>query len=110
TVPNMDYLVTLKFAEPSYSQAGRRIFSVSVNGTTNSVLNSVDVAANAGGQYKPWDTTIPVTVSDGKITIQFLSIADWSSVNRIEIVPASSVEVLPRTATLAQRQIMQFSA
>ena len=49
----MDYLVTLKFAEPSYSQAGGRIFSVSVNGTTNSVLSRVDVAANAGGQYKP---------------------------------------------------------
>jgi hypothetical protein len=36
-VPNMDYLVTLKFAEPMPWNPGDRVFSVSVNGQTNSV-------------------------------------------------------------------------
>jgi hypothetical protein len=106
----MDYLVTLKFVEPYYTNPGDRVFSASVNGTTNSVLSRIDVLANAGGQFKPWDTTIPVTVSDGQITIQLSAITNYSDINAIEIVPASSVEVLPRTATLAVRQMQQFSA
>src|SRR5208283_4211087 len=76
-VPNMGYLVTLKFAEPDggwFFGAGSRVFSVTVNGQTNSVLSQVDVFANSGGQEIPWDTTIPVSVNNGQINISFTGI------------------------------------
>jgi hypothetical protein len=112
-VPNMDYLVTLKFAEPTTSWwgPGSRVFSVAVNGQTNSVLERVDVWANAGGPQIPWDTTIPVSVSNGQITIAFTSINGAAPIiNAIEIVPANSIEVLPETAALSARQTLQFAA
>jgi hypothetical protein len=110
-VPNMDYLVTLKFAEPSPNCGpGCRIFSAAVNGQTNTVLSQVDVAANAQGTNKPWDASIPVSVSNSQITIAFSVVNNAPIINAIEIVPANSVEVVPSTATLAARQILQFSA
>ena len=54
--------MTLKFADPSYAIAGKRIFSASVNGNTTAALQNIDVAASAGGQFKPWDVTVPVSV------------------------------------------------
>jgi RHS repeat-associated protein len=111
-VPNMDYLVTLKFAEPSSGcGSGCRIFSAAVNGQTNSVLERVDVAANAGAPLKPWDAPpFPVSVNNGQITIAFSGINNPPIISAIEIVPASSIEVLPETATLSERQTLQFTA
>src|SRR5207302_5729519 len=105
TVPNMDYLVNLKFAEPSYATSGQRLFMVSVNGTTNSDISSVDVEANAGGQYKPWDApTIPVTVTNGQIVIQLSPIVNAPIINAVEIVAANSV--LPvRSVSATPRQV-----
>jgi hypothetical protein len=109
-VPNMNYLMTLKFADPSYATAGQRVFSVSVNGATSAATSNIDVAANAGGQYKPWDVTVPVTVTAGQITIAFKQQVSSPIINAIEIVAANSVQVLPQTATLAERQMLQFTA
>ncbi|HLK66747.1 MAG TPA: malectin domain-containing carbohydrate-binding protein [Bryobacteraceae bacterium] len=108
-VPNQSYLVTLKFADPQYAAAGQRVFGVTINGTT--VLNNVDVAANAGGQYKPWDTSpIPVTVTNGQINIGFTNNVSLPIVSAIEIVQTNTVEVLPYTPVLAERQTQQFLA
>ena len=109
-VPNMNYVVTLKFADPTYATAGQRVFGVSVNGVTNSALSNVDVAANAGGQYKAWDASIPVSVSNGQINIVFTGSVGMAIINAIEISAANSVEVLPHTANLAERQSLQFAA
>jgi hypothetical protein len=110
-VSNMEYLVTLKFAEPNVTWGpGARIFSVAVNGQTNSALSQVDVSANAGATQKAWDTTIPVSASDGQITIAFSGILRQPIINAIEIVPANSIEVVPETATLSERQSLQFTA
>ncbi len=110
TVPNMDYLVTLYFADPTYGSPNQRLFQVQLNGASNSVLSSVDVAANSGGQYLPWSTTVPVTVTNGQIAIGFTPIRDWPIINAIQIVPAGSIDVEPSTATLSERQTVQFSA
>jgi YD repeat-containing protein len=110
-VSNMDYLVTLKFAEPNATWvAGDRLFSVSVNGATNSVLNQVDVVANAGGAQKPWDTTVPVSVYNSYITIAFTNIRNAAIINAIEIVPPGTVHVTPSTAALYANQTQQFTA
>jgi hypothetical protein len=108
-VPNMDYIVTLKFADPSYTVANKRVFDVIVNGST--VLSRLDVAGNAsahGQQF--WDASIPVHVTTGQITIQFTNVTDNAIVNAVEVVAKDSVEVVPHTAVLAERQSLQLSA
>jgi RHS repeat-associated protein len=112
TVPNMDYLVTLKFAEPNASYGPGRVFSVAVNGETNSVLRRVDVVVNAGGSQKAWDTSIPISVTNNQINIAITGLTQYygAFISAIEIVPAGTIEVLPETATLAERQSLQFTA
>ncbi len=105
SVPNMQYLVTLKFADNYYTSAGERVFDVTINGVD--VLQGVDVVGSTGGRYLPWDATVPVNVTEGQITILFPS---GGIINAIQIVPANSVEVLPSNPSLSAQQILQFSA
>src|SRR5262249_53868338 len=107
-VPNDYYLVTLKFAEPNFANAGQRIFRVSVNGVTNDALLNLDVAARAGGQYKPWDTVSPVAGPNGQISLGFPNLPDNPIINAIEIMPLGGVEVLPTSVNLWQSQTRQF--
>jgi len=105
----------LKFAEPDggwFFGVGSRIFSVAVNGQTNSVLSRVDVFANSGGQEIPWDTTIPVSVSNGQIDIAFTGITPASNpiINAIQIMALGSVELLPSSVNLGSSQTQQFTA
>ena len=104
----MDYVVTLKFADPTATATGQRVFNVVINGQT--VLPNLDVFAKATGQYPRWDATIPVTVTNGNLDIAFNSVAGAPIVNAIEIAPANSVEVIPHAPALGERQNVQFSA
>ena len=86
----------MKFADPE-KVCPASVFGITINGTT--VLPSVDVVANAGGQFKPWDSPqIPVTVTNGQINIGFTNITAQRTgppiVNAIEIVRSASVEVV----------------
>ncbi len=83
--PNGNYTVNLKFAEIYFSTAGSRMFNVSINGTQ--VLTNFDIVAQAGGAFKALDESIPVTVTNGQINIQFTpGEADQPTVNAIEIL------------------------
>jgi uncharacterized protein YkwD len=83
-VPNGTYTVTLKFAEPSMSGPGQRLFNVALNGSA--VLSNFDVFAAAGGAMIALDKSFPVTVSGGQIAIQFSAgSADYPLIDAIEI-------------------------
>lgn len=83
-VPNGNYTVNLKFAEIYFTSAGSRIFNASINGTP--VLTDFDIVAAAGGPLRPIDESFPVTVTNGRITIQFSpGPADQPLVSGIEI-------------------------
>ena len=69
TAPAGTYAVTIKFSENFWTAAGKRLFNVSINGTT--VLSAFDIFAAAGGQYKALDTTFLLTTTGSPITIQF---------------------------------------
>jgi hypothetical protein len=87
TVPNGSYVVTLKFDEPKFTQAGQRIFDVVINGQT--VLSRFDIFAQAGATFQAIDVPIPVSVTTGQITIQFLTdLQNNTRVCGIEIVGA----------------------
>jgi hypothetical protein len=109
-LPNMDYVVTLRFADPTYANAGQRVFSVSVNGVTSPALTNIDIAGTKGGPYKPLDISVPVTVTTGQINLAFNGIVGVPIINAIEIAVATAIDVLPHSVDLAEGQMMQFSA
>jgi len=83
SVPNGNYTVTLKFAEPFFSAAGSRIFNVAINGTQ--VLSNFDITAQAGAAFKALDRSFPVSVTGGSITIAFSSLVNFATVSGIQI-------------------------
>jgi Malectin domain len=82
-VDNGTYGVTLKFAEVYVNGAGQRLFDVKAENKL--VLNDYDVYKEAGGKYVAHDETFQVTVNDGKLDLDFISIVDNAKVNGIEI-------------------------
>ena len=87
SVPNGSYIVNLKFAENSFSQPAQRIFNVVINGQT--VLPNFDIFARAGALFQAVDAAVPVSVSNGQISIQFVSVLRNPRVCAIEILAGS---------------------
>jgi hypothetical protein len=83
-VDNGDYLVTLKFAEIYWLQVGQRVFNVSVEGKV--VVSNLDLVAKVGPKAA-YDVTLPVTVTDGVLTIGFQSVVNNAKVNAIMVEP-----------------------
>jgi hypothetical protein len=83
-VPNGSYNVLLRFAEFYWTQTGQRIFSVAINGTQ--VLTNFDIVAAAGAPLIAIDKAFPVTVTNGLVTIQFITgSVDLPKVSAIEV-------------------------
>ncbi|HEY3309515.1 MAG TPA: malectin domain-containing carbohydrate-binding protein [Desulfuromonadaceae bacterium] len=83
---NGNYSVTLKFSD-WYTAVGKRVFDVKMEGVV--VLSNVDIVAKAG-YLTPYDVTIPVTVTDGLLNIQFVNKIDNAKINAIVIKSAGS--------------------
>ena len=86
-VPNGKYIVKLHFAETfdGISGPGDRVFSFNVSGQD---FKDFDVWVKAGGPNKAYIETIPVTVTDGKVTVTFTPKVENPEINGIEILPA----------------------
>lgn len=78
--------MTLKFAEIYWSQVGQRVFNVSVEGKV--VLSNLDLVAKVGPKAA-YDVTLPVTVTDGVLTIGFQSVVNYAKVSAIRVEPKS---------------------
>jgi len=81
-VANGNYQVTLKFAENYWSAAGKRVFSVKINGQT--AITNLDLYAKVG-KNRAYDVAIPVTVTNGTIGISFVSHTNYAKVNGIVV-------------------------
>ena len=68
-VPNGTYTVTLQFVEPFYSEAGKRVFGVKIQGQT--VIDSLDVFAAAGKDRALDKTFSGIDVANGILKIEF---------------------------------------
>jgi hypothetical protein len=79
-VANGNYNVTLKFAETYFTAAGQRVFSVAVGGST--VISNLDLFAKAG-KNAAYDVTVPVSVTNGVINLNFISQVNNAQVNAI---------------------------
>jgi Malectin domain/Fibronectin type III domain len=82
-VPSGDYLVTLKFAEIYWTQAGQRVFNVLVQGTT--VLSKLDLIARVGPKAA-YDVSVPAHVTTGPLTLTFQAVINNAKVSAIEVV------------------------
>jgi Malectin domain len=82
---NLEYLVTLKFAEVYHNAAGMRKFSVSMEGEAK--IASLDVFATAGGKNIAYDETHTMIVRDGVMNIQFTTSVDHAMIAGIYIRP-----------------------
>ncbi len=76
--------MTLKFAEIYWSQAGKRVFNVSMQGAQ--VISNLDIYALVG-RNAAYDVTLPVSVTNGALSISFTSVADYAKISAIEVSP-----------------------
>ncbi|KAA6437070.1 DNRLRE domain-containing protein [Dyadobacter flavalbus] len=92
-VANGKVNVVLHFAEIWFKEAGKRKFHVNIEGSRK--LTDYDIYARAGGTMRAVKQTIPVTVTDGMLNIDFLTgSADQPRVSAIE-VQVNSVSLKP---------------
>ncbi len=102
TIPNLtagaSYTVRLHFAETYWTQAGQRVFNVSIN--NQQVLSNFDIIAAAGGANIAVVKQVSATAdSSGKITIQFVTVKDNAQVNGIEVLGSGSITTPTPTPT-----------
>jgi glucosylceramidase len=86
TVPNLipgsGQVIMLYFAENYFSAAGKRVFNVSINGTT--VLNNFDIYETSGGANKAIAESFNTHAnSSGQVVIQFISVIENPKVSGI---------------------------
>jgi hypothetical protein len=82
-VPNGNHQVTLRFTEPYFNAAGKRIFNVTINGTN--ALTNFDIFVAAGGEFRAYDRAWNVNVTNGQITIQVIPVTDSPLISALEI-------------------------
>lgn len=91
-IPNGDYTVKLHFCETyeGITGAGMRVFGYKVleatPGAKDAEMASLDLFATAGAM-KPVVKTVPVTVTDHKIEVDFTTQTENPQINAVEILP-----------------------
>ena len=82
-VPNGAYTVTLKFCEPNYDEAGKRIFGVKLQG--EKVIDQLDIFAKVG-KNKALDYTFKgIEVSEEFLNIDFEHIVEFPCIAGIVV-------------------------
>lgn len=114
-VSNGSYTVKLYFAEIYATGANQRKFNVTAEGTQ--ILTNYDIFADAGGANKAVVKSFPVTVNDGQLNLNFISVVTNSKVSAIEVIPnnasggfSSSLTPYPNQATASSLTVDQILA
>jgi 5-hydroxyisourate hydrolase-like protein (transthyretin family) len=95
-LPNGNYTLRLHFAEIFFGSPGQRVFNVSAQG--NQILSNYDIVADVGGSNRAVIKSFPVTVSNGQLTVNFISVVDNAKVSAIEVVPAGQVPTISKVS------------
>ena len=87
-VPNGRYRVTLQFCEPNFTETGKRVFDVKLEGET--VLTGLDIFEHAGtGRALDFEFG-GVGVKDGRLDIEFVRRADVPCIAAIAVEGANA--------------------
>ena len=87
-VANGNYSVTLRFSEIYWTAPGQRLFSVVING--QKVISNLDLYARVG-KNAAYDVVIPVSVTNGAISINFNSLVNNAKVSAIRIAASDTI-------------------
>ena len=90
-VPHGTYEVTLKFCEPHYREAGKRVFGVSVEGER--FIDRLDIYEEAGPDRALDYTFSDIRVEDGWLDIEFHKIVEFSSIAAIVARGSETVKI-----------------
>ncbi|GAB6187037.1 malectin domain-containing carbohydrate-binding protein [Thermopirellula anaerolimosa] len=82
-VPNGRYRLILKFCEPHYAEAGKRVFGVRIQGQP--VIEGLDIFARVGRNRALDYTFEDVAVTDGRLTIDFVPEVEYPSIAAIRL-------------------------
>jgi len=74
TLPDGDYEITFQFAEIYWSGSGKRIFDVAVEGAL--AIDDLDIYVAAGGKDIAYEVVVPVTIADGVLDVDFITLKD----------------------------------
>ncbi len=101
TVPNLmpgaSYSVRLDFSENFNNAAGRRLFNVAINGTSD--LANFDIFTAAGGEYKATSRTFTTTAdASGRVTITLTNVLGGAKVDAIRVTTTSTATTAAPTA------------
>lgn len=106
-LPAGDYDVTLYFTEPFFTTAGQRVFDVRME--TSIVLDDFDIVAASGGKMVAHTETVPITVNDGRLNVDFFPVTStYAIVSAISVVqvtggaapPADDQSIAEKSASL----------
>jgi len=73
-LPDGDYEITFQFAEIYWNGSGKRVFDVAVEGAL--VIDDLDIHVAAGGKDIAYEVVVPVTIADGVLDIDFITVKD----------------------------------
>ncbi len=98
-VGNGNYTVKLHLIEQQSSfGVGDRVFDVAFEGAV--LLDDFDVFAAVGGTMVAHTETVPVTVADGELNIDFTNIESYANIRGIEVLSSDAVDETPPVITL----------
>ncbi|WP_158257183.1 malectin domain-containing carbohydrate-binding protein [Kineococcus xinjiangensis] len=100
-VPDGTYEVTFQTLENYWTEPGRRVFDVTLEGLE--VLADFDPFLAAGGKDEPITRTLRTTVTDGSIDLEFDADQDQSIIAGLVVTPQDGG--LARTAGTAWEQV-----
>jgi hypothetical protein len=88
SVPNGNYNVILRFAEPAYREAGKRVFGVKLQGKP--VIEHLDIFAQAGRCTALDRSFDGIAVTDGQLRIDFTYEVEYPLICAIEVIGAAA--------------------
>ena len=103
-----DYQVRLHFAEIFHNSAGARIFDVDIEGGQHQ-LTDYDIFTAAGGANIAVVETFMVTVTDGRLNIDFTTQIESAKISGIEINGINSSNNPPTIAPIAEQTLSEGS-
>ncbi|UCG48882.1 MAG: hypothetical protein JSU94_03690, partial [Phycisphaerales bacterium] len=86
-LPNGSYRVTLRFCEPHYNEAGKRVFSVKLQG--KQVIDKLDVFAKVGKDRALDYIFADVKVTTGLLNIEFVHEVEFPCIAAIDVEGAN---------------------
>jgi beta-galactosidase len=89
-LPNGHYRVELKFAEPTATAPGERVFDVTANGVTR--LREFDILNAAGGRLKGVGRSFDAAIDNGVLVLEFRPRRGSAMVSALSITPLASPE------------------